>query len=293
MEPFPDRLIEAIRFKRSCVVVGLDPHPELMPAPFRRGLRLGPRRAARSILEFNKIVIDIVAPYAVAVKPQIAFYEVFGAEGISIFISSCSYAQAKGLLVIADVKRGDIGETSRAYARAYFGGSQLQVDAVTLNPYFGYDGVEPFISAARDTGGGVFILVKTTNPSSVQIQDLRVKGGRLYEVIARYISRWGRGLSGGSGYSCVGAVVAATYPVQAGLIRAILKRSFLLVPGYGAQGGKAQDLRHYFNPDGLGALISASRSILFAYRDKRGVSWEKAVQTAALRMRDEINQIIG
>ncbi|OHB70551.1 MAG: orotidine 5'-phosphate decarboxylase [Planctomycetes bacterium RBG_16_43_13] len=295
MRNLADRLIRDIKKKRSYVVVGLDPRLELLPASFRRGAN-NAKKAAKTIERFNRAVIDIVESYAVAIKPQIAFYERWGHSGIGAFKTTCGYGQEKGLLVIGDVKRGDVPSTAEAYAEAYLGkNSPVVADAITVNPFFGTDSIEPFTKMAKKTGKGLFILVKTSNPSSAEIQDLRLDGKYLYEILAERTVEWGSTLIGKNGYSSVGAIVGATYPSQAKVIRAILQRNFILIPGYGAQGGKAEDLRHYFNPDGLGAIVSASRSITFAYRgqpyDKKygERKWELAVEQAVKNMRDEVN----
>jgi orotidine-5'-phosphate decarboxylase len=299
MQPFADRLVDAVRRKRSVVVVGLDPRLDLLPAELR--LRHGaapdrPAAAARAILAFNKKVIDAIAPHAVAVKPQSAFYEVYGHEGVAAFEATCAHAADRGLLVIADVKRGDVPDTAEAYARAYLGSPAAPVDAITVNPLFGRDGTEPFLKAAAATGRGVFVLVHTSNPSSKEIQDLSVRGQPLYLMLAEMVRGWGvgEGLVGRSGYSSVGAVAGATFPEQAKEIRGILDRAFLLVPGYGAQGATAKDLAVYFNADGLGAVVNASRSVIFAYARSPGKEmygekrWEEAVAAAAKAMKEEL-----
>jgi orotidine-5'-phosphate decarboxylase len=299
MSNFADRLVEAIRRKRSTVVVGLDPRLDLLPSDLR--LRHGaggtarPAAASRAILAFNKKVIDAVAPHAVAVKPQSAFYEIYGHEGVDAFEATCAYAADRGLLVIADVKRGDVPDTAEAYARAYLS-PDSPVDALTVNPLFGRDGTEPFLKAAAATGRGVFILVHTSNPSSKEIQDLSVRGQPLYLAIADMVRAWGEGegLVGRSGYSSIGAVAGATFPEQAKEIRSILPRAFLLVPGYGAQGATAKDLGVYYNADGLGAVVNASRSVIFAYTRSPGREtygekrWEEAVAAAARTMKEEL-----
>mgnify|MGYP003869398873 CR=1 FL=1 len=284
-------------------MVGLDPRLELLPAEIR--LRHGaggdarPAAAARAILAFNKKVIDAVAPHAVAVKPQSAFYEIYGSAGVEAFEATCAHAAERGLLVIADVKRGDVPDTAEAYARAYLGAG-TPVDAVTVNPLFGRDGTEPFLKAAAAGGRGLFLLVHTSNPSSKEIQDLSVRGQPLYLVLAEMVRSWGGGggLVGRCGYSSVGAVAGATFPEQAKEIRAVLSTSFLLVPGYGAQGATAKDLGVYFNPDGLGAVVNASRSVIFAYTRSPGREtfgekrWVGAVETAARTMKEELQAVI-
>jgi orotidine-5'-phosphate decarboxylase len=255
-----------------------------------------PAAAARAILAFNKQVIDAVASHAVAVKPQSAFYELYGHDGVAAFEATCDYAARRGLLVIADVKRGDVPDTAEAYAQAYVRSPAAPIDAVTVNPLFGRDGMDPFLNAAAETGRGVFILVHTSNPSSKEIQDLSVRGQPLYLAIAAMVRSWSErdALVGQTGYNAVGAVVGATFPEQAREVRDVLPRSFLLVPGYGAQGATAKDLGAYFNPDGLGAVVNASRSILFAYARSPGLEtfgekrWDQAAEAAARAMKEAL-----
>ncbi|MBI3271845.1 MAG: orotidine-5'-phosphate decarboxylase [Planctomycetes bacterium] len=325
MRPFPDRLVSAIRTKASCVVVGLDPRLALLPkslrlAAFRRFGR-GRRGAAEAIRAFNREVLQVVAPRAVAVKPQVAFYEAFGPEGMAAFADSLSDARAAGLLTIADVKRGDVPSTAEAYADAYFPaataaaaaerrsgrgrqrgraaassptGAPFDADAVTLQPYLGEDSVRPFLRGCAEAGRGVFFLVRTSNPGAAEFQDLRCGGRPFYRVVARAVDRWGGALVGECGYSAVGAVVGATAPAAAAALRRDLPRAFFLVPGYGAQGGGAGEVRPCFDRDGLGALIAASRSITFAYTTSPGKEaygerrWERAVEEALLRMNQEL-----
>lgn len=304
MNNFADRLIAAVRRKRSRVVVGLDPRIDSLPRSFRpRGA--GRADVAKAFERFCREIISIVHPYAAAVKPQIAFFEEFGAPGFAAFERVCAAARDRGLAVIADVKRGDIASTAEGYARAFFGGAGASpmADAVTVNPYFGWDGVEPFVRIAGEKGCGVFLLVRTSNPSSAEIQNLpvNVRGRRvpMYEEVARMVSRWGQPFVGRGGYSAVGAVVGATHPSEARRIRKIMPKSFFLVPGYGAQGGTAEDVRVCFRRGGMGAIVNASRSVIFAHRQKPYAEqygerrWTAAVEAAVIRMRDEINRAIG
>lgn len=300
MSNFADRLIEVVRRKGSAVVVGLDPRLDQIPAELRlrhnAGGRARPAAAARAILAFNKGVIDAVAPHAAAVKPQSAFYEMWGHDGVEAFEATCAYAAGRGLLVIADVKRGDVPDTAEAYAQAFLASPAAPVDAITVNPLFGSDGAEPFLKAAAASGRGVFVLVHTSNPSSKDIQDLSVRGRPLYVAIAEMVRTWGErdGLVGKEGYSAVGAVVGATFPEQAREAREALPKAFFLVPGYGAQGATAKDLGAYFNADGLGAIVNASRSVIFAYARSPGKEafgekrWEQAVEAAARAMKEEL-----
>lgn len=293
MQNFADRLAEAVRRKNSRVVVGLDPRLESLPEEFRRGTHRDIEKVGKAVLDFNAAVLDIVAPHAAAVKPQIAFYEKLGPYGLAAYFATCKHARDRGLLVIGDVKRGDVPETARAYAEAHF--VAFPSDAVTVNPFFGTDGMEPFLEAARTHGGGLFVLVKTSNPRSGEIQDLPVQGRPLYLHLAEKVAAWGEGLRGSCGYSAVGAVVGATHPSQAAEIRAALPQAFFLVPGYGAQGATARDLKACFNPDGLGAVVNSSRGIVFAWEREpyRGVPWEKAVEKAVLDMKADLNGALG
>jgi orotidine-5'-phosphate decarboxylase len=290
---FADRLVEAIRQKKSRVVAGLDPRLESLPEEFQHGIHRDIEKAGRAVLDFNAAVIDLVAPHAVAVKPQIAFYEKLGPYGLVAYFATCKVARDRGLLVVGDVKRGDVPDTARAYADAHF--ISFPSDAITVNPFFGTDGMEPFLQAAKKNGGGLFVLVKTSNPKSGEIQDLVVDGKPLYLHLARKVAEWGEGSRGGSGYSAVGAVVGATHPKQAAEIRAALPGAFFLVPGYGAQGATAAELKPCFNADGLGAVVNSSRGITFAWEKEayKGLPWQKAVEKAAADMKADINGALG
>lgn len=282
MKSFADRLVDAIRAKNSRVVVGLDPRLESLPPEFER--------TARGVLAFNREIVKIVGGLAAAVKPQIAFYEKLGIAGLEAYVETCRFAREAGLLVIGDVKRGDVPETAKAYAEAHFG--PFAADALTINPYFGTDGIAPFVEAAKAAGGGLFVLVKTSNPSSKEIQDLDVGGRPLHAVVAEKTVAWGASFVGESGYSSVGAVVGATHPSEARRLREAMPKRFFLVPGYGAQGGTAADVAVCFEAGGLGAVVNASRSIVFAFEKKPGMPWREAVEQAARAMRDDINAAI-
>jgi len=299
-----------LKEKGSPVVVGLDPQLQLLPSEIkvRNFKRYGRnfRGASRSVLEFNHRILDIVSPHVGVVKLQIAFYEALGPHGIESYLKTVHLAQKRGLLVIGDIKRGDVGHTAEAYAQAHLGEVDIDgltaqgygVDAVTLNPYLGWDSVLPFLKAAEVYNKGLFILVKSTNPSSKDFQDRRCGAERLCELVARKVNDWGSGLVGKSGYSAVGAVVAAGAPVLGRRLRRLMPRAFFLVPGYGAQGAEAEDMRHYFNADGYGAIVSSSRAITFAYKEqswkmKHGEKdWEKAVEDAVVRMRRDISRVV-
>ncbi len=293
MKNFADRLVEAIKAKKSRVVVGLDPRLESLPEDFKHGVAKDIERAGKAILDFNAALIDLVKDHAVAVKPQIAFYEKLGPYGVVAYFATCKHARDNGLLVIGDVKRGDVPDTAKAYSDAHF--HAFPADAITVNPFFGSDGMAPFVDGAQKVGGGLFVLVKTSNPKSGEIQDLNVEGRPLYLHLAEKVAAWGAPLAGESGYSAVGAVVGATHPRQAAEIRAVLPKAFFLVPGYGAQGGKAEDLKACFNPDGLGAVVNSSRGIIAAWEKDpyKGLPWEKAVAKAVVDMKADINGALG
>lgn len=323
MKHFSDRLIEAMKAKKSVVCVGLDPRLDKIPAFIRKKhfgkyAKFPMKAVAESILEFNKGIIDAIKDIAAVVKPQVAFYEMFGAEGVGAFIETLKYAKSCGLLTIADAKRGDIGSTAEAYAKAFLGkvnfgadfsGGEQEVfgaDSVTVAPYFGYDGIKPFIEECKKNNAGIFVLVKTSNKSSGDLQDLMIekeetteaeKGNvaqPVFHIMARYVESWGADDVGENGYSCVGAVVGAIYPAQACELRKLMPRTIFLVPGYGAQGGTAKDVAGCFNKDRLGAIVNSSREICFAY-EKSGKSEEfyaEAARNAAIKMRDDINSVL-
>lgn len=305
---FADRLIAAIREKKSHVVVGLDPRWQALPPQLKAVATLhndlGPQAAALAFYQFGRAIIDAVHDIAVAIKPQLAFYEQYGPWGMHALVQTVEYAKEQGLLVIADAKRGDIGSTAMAYAQAHLGGLtgadepawSLQADAVTVNAYLGSDGVEPFLQAGTASGSGLFVLVKTSNKSSGELQDQIIDGEPVYARMARMVNTWGESLVGEEGYSSVGAVVGATYPQEAAQLRQLMPRTLFLVPGYGAQGGTAQDVLPAFNPDGLGAVVNSSRGIIFAYRQDAQFGPEKyadAARAAAIRMRDDINRALA
>ncbi len=273
-----DRLIEKIQETEAPIVVGLDPMLSYVPEHIlqRAFADCGETLAGASeaIWQFNREIIDAVCDLIPAVKPQSAMYEQFGCEGVQVFKRTVDYCHEKGLIVIGDVKRGDIGSTSAAYAAGHLGsvtvGSEsctaFGEDFITVNPYLGTDGIQPFVDVCKQEGKGIFILVKTSNPSSGEFQDRLTDGRPLYELVAEKVAEWGSECIGSSGYSSVGAVVGATYPEQGKTLRAMLPNSFILVPGYGAQGGKGKDLVHYFNEDGLGAIVNSSRGIIAAWK---------------------------
>ncbi len=272
-----DKLIKKIKEKDAPIVVGLDPMLDYIPefiledAFASCGKNL--QGVSEAIWQYNKGIIDAVCDLVPAVKPQIAMYEQFGIEGLQAFRRTCNYASAKGLVVIGDIKRGDIGSTSEAYATGHLGKvvigkhsfSPFAEDFVTVNPYLGSDGIKPFIKVCKEEKKGIFILVKTSNPSSGELQDQLVDGKPLYEILARKVAEWGQDHMG-EDYSYIGAVVGATYPEMGAVLRRIMPRNYILVPGYGAQGGKGKDLAPFFNEDGLGAIVNSSRGIICAYK---------------------------
>lgn len=272
-----NKLINRIENLGAPIVVGLDPMlgyiPECVKAKAfaEKGETL--EGAAEAIWQFNKAIVDATHDLIPAVKPQIAMYEQFGIEGIKAFKQTVEYCKEKGLIVIGDVKRGDIGSTSEAYAVGHLGKVTVgrnsfygfDEDFVTVNPYLGSDGIDPFIKVCKEENKGLFILVKTSNKSSGEFQDQLVNGRPLYELVGEKVASWGESHMGDS-YSYVGAVVGATYPEMGKILRKIMPKTYILVPGYGAQGGKASDLAPYFNKDGLGAIINSSRGIIAAYK---------------------------
>ncbi|ACL69695.1 orotidine-5'-phosphate decarboxylase [Halothermothrix orenii] len=308
MKSFIDRLIEKVKKKRSHVCVGLDPHLEQLPKHLMNKAREkvkgdNSRQVALglAIWWFNKTIIDNIYDIAVAVKPQVAFYEKVGSSGMLALKETVQYARQKGLLVILDGKRNDIGSTARAYAEAYLKGqgldNSIQADAITVNPYLGVDGIKPFIENKEN---GAFVLIKTSNPSSGDLQDLVLKdGNKLYQKMGQYVSEWGQNSIGENGYSNLGAVVGATYPEELKILRYEMPHSYFLIPGFGVQGGSVLDVVNGFNDDGLGAIVNSSRGIIFAYRREpwSGRFVEKefglAARAAALDMKDKINSALG
>ncbi len=274
------KLIEKIKKTNAPIVVGLDPMMKFIPEHIKQaafheqGETL--EGAAEAIWQYNKAIVDATFDLIPAVKPQIAMYEQFGIPGLTAFKKTVDYCKEKDLVVIGDVKRGDIGSTSEAYAVGHIGkvqvGSQcyrgFDEDFVTVNPYLGSDGVKPFIAVGKEEKKGIFVLVKTSNPSSGELQDRQIDGRPLYEILGEQVAAWGAEHMG-EDYSYVGAVVGATYPEQGKILRKIMPKTYILVPGYGAQGGKGADLVHFFNEDGLGAIVNSSRGIIAAYQQEK------------------------
>ncbi|MFH0917162.1 MAG: orotidine-5'-phosphate decarboxylase [bacterium] len=285
---FADRLLEAIEAKRSHVVVGLDPDydmlpPEIRAAHPRAGYESDAHMKAACYREFLTRLLHNLLHDAAAVKIQIAYFEALGAIGYELYESMAALAKQLGYVVIADVKRGDIGSTAEAYARAHL--DVAGADAVTVNPYFGTDGLEPFFRRAREAGKGVFVLVKTSNPSSAELQDqLLASGEPVYSRVAELVNGWGEGTEGSRGYRAVGAVVGGTHPAQGAELRRQMPRVPLLIPGYGAQGARAGDIAALFDAKGTGAVVNSARAILYAYRKRPG-DWQEAALSEVREMK--------
>ena len=275
-----NKLISNIRKTNAPIVVGLDPMLNYIPEHIQKkafaefGETL--EGAAEAIWQYNKGIVDATYDLIPAVKPQIAMYEQFGLPGLAAFKKTVDYCKEKGLVVIGDIKRGDIGSTSAAYAVGHIGkvkvGSKTYApfdeDFVTVNPYLGSDGVNPFLDVCKEEKKGIFVLVKTSNPSSGEFQDQKIDGRPLYELVGEKVAAWGSEVMGDE-YSYVGAVVGATYPEMGKVLRKVMPKAYILVPGYGAQGGKGKDLVHFFNEDGLGAIVNSSRGIIAAYKQEQ------------------------
>jgi len=275
-------LIQKVKEKSNPTVVGLDPFIENFPQDILKKYPI-----PDAILAFNKDIIDAVADIVPAVKPQAAFYEQYGWQGFRALEETVKYAKSKGLYVILDGKRNDIGSTAEGYAKAYLTEDGMNADALTVNGYLGFDGIKPFL----DTGRAIFVLAKTSNPSSGDVQNRRLDDGKtVYETVAELCAEWGAGSPCGGvavPYNNVGIVVGATYPEQIAELREKLPRTFFLIPGYGAQGGKAEDIAKAFDKDGLGAIVNASRSILYAWKNTGG-DYQDAARAEAIKMRDDI-----
>ena len=301
-----NKLISNIRKTNAPIVVGLDPMLNYIPEHIQKkafaefGETL--EGAAEAIWQYNKGIVDATCDLIPAVKPQIAMYEQFGIPGLIAYKKTVEYCKAKDLVVIGDIKRGDIGSTSAAYAVGHLG--QVQVgskkyagfdeDYATVNPYLGSDGVKPFMDVCKEEKKGIFVLVKTSNPSSGEFQDRVIDGRPLYELVGEKVAQWGDELMG-DGYSYVGAVVGATYPEMGKVLRKIMPKTFILVPGYGAQGGKGADLVHFFNEDGLGAIVNSSRGIIAAYKQEKYKEFgaENYADASRAAVKDMIADISG
>ena len=302
MGHFADRLIGAIRARGNPVLAGIDPRPESLPGGFLEAFPRDRAGVAAALGAFGRGVVDVVAPLVPAVKFQAAFYEAYGPEGFAALHESAAYARDRGLIVILDGKRNDIGTTAEAYARAYLGRVEVgpgveespwDADALTINPYLGGDGIAPFVEVAAREGKGAFALVRTSNASAGDFQDLVADGTPLYRHVADRVAEWAAPHRGQSGYSLLGAVVGATYPGQLAELRAALPGVLFLVPGFGAQGGTARDVAPAFDEHGLGAILNNSRGLAFAYlradlRARHGSNWQAAIEQATREMIDDL-----
>lgn len=295
-----DQLIEKIIAMQNPTCVGLDTQLDYLPAEMREGVETC-EQAADAILAFNKKIVDSVCDIVPAVKVQIAYYEQYGAAGVAAFLATVAYAKEKGLFVIADCKRNDIGSTAARYSAAYLGETALGdktvrvagCDFLTVNAYLGTDGVAPFLDDCKKFDTGLFILVKTSNPSSGELQDLKLADGRtVYECMGDMVEGWGAEFVGKYGYSAIGAVVGATHPAEAKILRDRLAHTFFLVPGYGAQGGNAEMLKNCFDKNGLGGIVNNSRGILCAYK-KNGGTYYEAARTACIAMQKDLVSVLG
>jgi orotidine-5'-phosphate decarboxylase len=293
---FADRLAEGVERKRSQLVVGLDPRPDLLPVELRGEAYLGRREAADACSRFCRGLVDAVAPYVVAVKPQIAFFEALGSDGIRAFEEVCAYSRSAGLQVIADAKRGDIGSTSRAYASAFLepaNGNAPLADALTVNPYLGRDSLDPYLAACRRDGAGIFCVVKTSNAGGSEVQDLVLSDGRqVWQQVAELVSEWGADLVGEHGLSAVGAVIGATHPRAVGEARKLLPRAILLLPGVGAQGATPADVARAFTSGPASALVNVARNVIYAFRVS-GMDWRSAAAAEASKYAREVWAVSG
>ena len=299
-----NKLVAQIKKTNAPIVVGLDPTLKMIPEHIQKkafeeyGANL--EGAGEAVWQFNKAIIDATYDLIPAVKPQIAMYEQFGIPGMIAFKKTVDYCKQKGLVVIGDIKRGDIGSTSEAYAVGHLGKVSIagnsfygfDEDFVTVNPYLGSDGVNPFLKVCKEENKGMFILVKTSNPSSGEFQDQMIGEKTLYEMVGEKVAQWGEDCMGDD-YSYIGAVVGATYPEVGKIMRKVMPKSYILVPGYGAQGGKGKDLAHFFNEDGLGAIINSSRGIIAAYQQEAyakfgAENFADASRQAVIDMREDI-----
>ena len=303
-----NKLVSKIQKTNAPIVVGLDPMLNYIPKHIqdKAYAEFGetPAGAAEAIWQFNKAIVDATYDLIPAVKPQIAMYEQFGVEGVKAFQKTVDYCHEKDLVVISDVKRGDIGSTSEAYAVGHLGKVQIgsksystfDGDFATVNPYLGTDGIKPFVNVCKEEKKGIFILVKTSNPSSGEFQDRLIDGRPLYEWVGEKVAEWGADCMGDS-YSYVGAVVGATYPEMGKVLRDIMPKSYILVPGYGAQGGQGKDLVHFFNKDGLGAIVNSSRGIIAAYKQDQyktmGITEENFADASRQAVIDMVDDIAG
>lgn len=300
-----DNLIKKIQETNNPTVIGLDPRYEMLPKCITNKYDKDLEGVANAIIEFNQKLIDATCDIIPVAKVQIAFYEMYGIPGMKAFQKTCQYAKEKGMIVIADIKRGDIGSTAQGYSNAFLGKTPIgekeesiyDVEFVTVNPYMGTDCLKPFIEDCKKYNKGIFVLVKTSNPSSGELQDLKLENGKeIYKQVVELVEKWGEELRGEYGYSSVAAVVGATYPEQLKQIRVIAPHTYFLIPGYGAQGGKAEDIALGFDANGLGGIVNASRSLMCAYKSEKWKNiyveqdYAKATRAEALRMKVELNE---
>lgn len=302
-----DKLIYKIKELDNPTVIGLDPTYDKVPNCIKDKYNKDLKGVCEAIYEFNRRLIIAVCDIIPAVKINIAFYELYGIDGIKLFENTCNFAKQNGMIVIVDAKRGDIGTTAKAYSNAFLGQTDIDnkkisiynVDFITVNPYMGIDSIKPFIDDCKTYGKGIFVLIKTSNPSSGDLQNLNLDNGKkVYTHIAELVERWGEELIGEYGYSSVSAVVGATYPEEIKNIRNISKHTYFLIPGYGAQGGKAEDIALAFDKNGIGGIVNSSRGLMCAYKsdlwkDKFAENdFEKATREEAIRMCNELNSAI-
>lgn len=305
-----DTLVKKIKATQNPTVVGLDPRLALIPEHIKEEAYetygKTPEGAAKAFLAFNKAIIDEVYDIIPAVKPQVAMYEQYGAVGMQAYIDTIAYAKAKGLVIIGDIKRSDIASTAENYSDGHIGRvsveeAQFEIykeDFITLNPYLGFDSIDPYMDNCVEYDKGLFVLVKTSNPNSGEVQDIMVGNERLYEYMGKLVAKWGDAYIGESGYSRIGAVVGATHPEQGKVLRAHMPQTYFLVPGYGAQGATAEDLAGCFNKDGLGAIVNSSRGIIAAYKkevyakDFSEKNFAQASRQAVLDMKADLNRVL-
>lgn len=297
-----DKLIERIKELDNPTVAGIDTSFDYLPDDMKNGVK-DFKSASEAVLEFNKRIIDNICDIVPCVKVQIAYYEMYGLDGMHTFAETVKYAGKKGMLVMTDAKRNDIGATAECYAKAYLGETAVgdktytafDSDFLTVNGYLGSDGIKPFLGWMQKRDKGIFVLVKTSNKSSGELQDLKLENGKtVYEYMGSLVEEWGKDSIGKYGYSAVGAVVGATHPAQAEILRKEMPHTFFLIPGYGAQGGTADDLKVCFNKDGLGGIVNSSRGILCAYRQEKyaGRSYYEAARQACIDMKNDLNRAI-
>jgi orotidine-5'-phosphate decarboxylase len=291
---FADRLCSAMIACGTPAMVGLDPRADQLPVEFADLVdESDPLRIAAVYKQFCREIIDVVAGKVAIVKPQAAFFEELGPAGMAALAEVIGYAREKGLLVLSDGKRGDIGSTAVAYARGYLGEqSPWQADALTINPYLGDDTLQPFIETAKERDAGLFVLVKTSNPGSGFLQDRVADGTKVCDRVAAFVEEKSAATAGSHGFGVCGAVVGATYPAELGEMREKMPHTLLLVPGFGAQGGTAADIAGAFREDGLGAVINNSRKIIFAHKDRPDIPWQQAVEAALLEMIEQIREVV-